>query len=149
MNAYVGFEGYFTQSGFVHKELCILYDSDRYDHYLFKKPEEKLSEADMVTVRWATCQLNNLEFNDGSMPYKEIEQILKKIENYQIYTFSDVAVETLQKYIPNAPKVKNIQELGFEMPKRLSFAYCFRPHNPRYCAKAKAREVRKFMGFFY
>ena len=114
-----------------------------------KKPEEKLSEADMVTVRWATCQLNNLEFNDGSMPYKEIEQILKKIENYQIYTFSDVAMETLQKYIPNAPKIKNIQELGFEMPKRLSFAYCFRPHNPRYCAKAKAREVRKFMGFFY
>ena len=145
MNAYVGFEGYFTQSGFVHKELCILYDTDIYDHYLFRKPEEKLSEADMATVRWATCHLNNLEFNDGCVPYKEIEQIFKKIENYEIYTFSYVAVETLQKYIPNAPKIQNIQEFGYEMPKRLGFAYCFRPHTPRYCAKAKAREVRNYM----
>ena len=80
-------EGYCTQSGFVHKELCIYYDTDRYDHYLFKKPEEKLSDADMVTVRWATCQLNNLDFEDGSVPYKEIDQILQKIEKYEIYTF--------------------------------------------------------------
>ena len=148
MNAYVAFEGYCTQSGFIHKELCVFYDTDKYDHYLFKKPEEKLSEADMVTVRWATCQLNGLEFNDGSIPYKEIDQILKNIENFQIYTFSDVAVKTLERYIPNAPKIKNIQDLGFEMSKRLNFVYCFRPHTPRYCAKAKAKEVRKFMEFF-
>jgi hypothetical protein len=145
MSAYVGFEGYSTKSGFVHKELCIYYDTDRYDHYLFKKPEEKLSDADMVTVRWATCQLNGLDFEDGSIPYKEIDQILQKIENYQIYTFSEIAVNTLTRYIPNAPKIKNIQDFGFEMPQRLCFAYCFRPHLPRYCAKAKAKEVRKFM----
>ena len=42
MNAYVAFEGYCTQSGFIHKELCVFYDTDKYDHYLFKKPEEKL-----------------------------------------------------------------------------------------------------------
>ena len=145
MSVYVGFEGYSTQSGFIHKELCIYYDTDRYDHYLFKKPEEKLSDADMVTVRWATCQLNHLEFEDGSVPYKEIGQILQKIEKYEIYTFSEVATNTLKRYIPNAPKIVNIQDFEFKMPQRLCYAYCFRPHTPRYCAKAKAKEVRKFV----
>ena len=145
MSVYVGFEGYSTQSGFIHKELCIYYDTDRYDHYLFKKPEEKLSDADMVTVRWATCQLNHLEFEDGSVPYREIGRILHEIEKYEIYTFSEIAVDTLKRHIPNAPKIINIQDFGFKMPQRLSFAYCFRPHLPRYCAKAKAKEVRKYM----
>ena len=81
MSAYVGFEGYCTKSGFVHKELCIYYDTDRYDHYLFKKPEEKLSDADMVTVRWATCQLNNLEFEDGSVPTRRLIKYCKRLKN--------------------------------------------------------------------
>lgn len=149
MNAFVGFEGYVTQSGFVHKELCIYYDNDKYDHYLFKKPERNLSDADMVTVKWATCQLNGLEYDDGSIPYKEIDQILKNIENLQIYTFSDIAVQTLKKYLPNAQRIKNIQDFGYKMPKRLCYSYCFRPHTPRYCAKAKAKEVQKFMKTFY
>ena len=148
MNAYVGFEGYVTKSGFIHKELCIYYDGDEFDHYLFKKPEWKLSEKDMVTVRYATCQLNGLHFNDGGVPYKEIDQILKNIENHQIYTFSDIAVKTLQRYLPNARKIKNIQNLGFKMPEQLNYSYCFRVHKPRYCAKSKAQEVRKFMKLF-
>ena len=145
MNAYVGFECYMTKSGFIHKELCIYYDGDEFDHYLFKKPEWELSEKDMKTVRYASCQLNGLQFNDGSIPFNEIEHILKNIENRQIYTFSDIAVKTLQKYLPNTPKIKNIQDLGFEMPKQLPFSYCFRIHRPRYCAKAKAKQVREFV----
>ena len=78
MNAYVGFEGYVTKSGFIHKELCIYYDGDEFHHYLFKKPEWKLSEKDMVTVRYVSCQLNGLQFDDGGIPYKKIDQILKK-----------------------------------------------------------------------
>ena len=54
------------------------YDGNEFDHYLFKKPEWKLSEKDMATVRYVTCQLNGLQFNDGGVPYKEIDQILKK-----------------------------------------------------------------------
>ena len=40
MNAYVGFEGYVTKSGFIHKELCRYYDGDEFDHYLFKNLSE-------------------------------------------------------------------------------------------------------------
>ena len=60
MSAYIGFEGYMTKSGFIHKELCIYYDEDEFDHYLFKKPEWNLSDRDIKTVQYATCQLNGL-----------------------------------------------------------------------------------------
>ena len=149
MAAYVGLEGYNTKSGYIHKELCIFYEEvDDYDHFIFKKPEFELSRKDMASVRFVSCKLNGLKFNDGSVPYDEIKEILKKIGNRQIYTFGDIAVETLKKYIPNAPKIKNIQELGFEMPLEIPFQYCFRKHRPRYCAKAKAREVREFIKCF-
>ena len=99
----------------------------------------------MASVRFVSRQLNGLDFNDGSVPYNEIKEILKKIENYNIYTFSDFAVETLQKYVPNAPKIENIQEIGFVMPLQLPYQYCFRQHRPRYCAKAKSRQIRDFI----
>ena len=113
-----------------------------------KKPEFELSKKDMASVRFVSCKLNGLKFNDGSVPYDEIKEILKKIGNRQIYTFGDIAVETLKKYIPNAPKIKNIQELGFKMSLEIPFQCCFRRHRPRYCAKAKAREVREFIKCF-
>ena len=145
MNAYVGFEGYSTKSGYIHKELCIFYDNNNYDHFIFKKPDFKLNKKDMESVRFVSRQLNGLDFNDGSVPYNEIKEILKKIENYNIYTFSDFAVKTLQNYIPNASKIENIQDDGFKMPLQLPYQYCFREHRPRYCAKAKSRQIRDFI----
>ena len=94
------------------------------------------------------------------MPYKAINEILGCIRDYQIYTSSNLAVETLREYLPDTEKIKNIQDLGFEMPKQLPNSHCFRTHNVfnqeqysispryRYCAKAKAREVRDFMRCF-
>ena len=99
----------------------------------------------MASVKFVSCQLNGLKFNDGSIPFNEIEHILKNIENHQIYTFSDIAVKTLKNYLPNSTKIKNIQDLGFEMPKQIPFQHCFRVHRPGYCAKAKAKQVREFM----
>ena len=148
MNAYVGVEGFLTQSGFILKELCIYYDREEYDHYLFKRPGWQLTEKDVQTIRYASSQLNGLHINDGCIPYQEIGQILNVISGHQIYTFSDLAVSTLRRYLPNSPKIKNIQDLGFEMPKNLPTSQCFRSHRARYCAKSKAREVRDFMKCF-
>ena len=160
MNTYIGVEGFLTKSGFILKELCIFYDSDEYDHYMFEKPNWTLTGKDLETVRYASTELNGLQLYDGTIPYKEIGGILQSIRDYQIYTFSDLAVKTLRKYLPVTKKIKNIQELGFEMPKQLPNSYCFRSHNVmdkkhsikssryRYCAKAKALEVRDFMRCF-
>ena len=153
-------EGFLTKSGFIIKELCIFYDGEDFDHYMFEKPNWRLTYADLETVRYASTQLNGLNLCDGSIPYKEIGGILRGIRDCQIYTFSDLAVKTLRKYLPNTKKIKNIQDLGFEMPKLLPNSHCFRSHNVwdkkhyvtapryRYCAKAKALEVRDFMRCF-
>ena len=160
MNAYIGVEGFLIKSGFILKELCIFYDGEEFDHYMFAKPSWTLTGRDLETVRYVSTQLNGLHLYDGSIAYKEIGGILQNIRDYQIYTFSDLAVKTLRKYLPDTKKIKNIQELGFEMPKELPNSHCFRSHNVlnqkhyltspryRYCAKAKAREVRDFMRYF-
>ena len=160
MNTYIGVEGFLTKSGFILKELCIFYDGEEFDHYMFEKPNWTLTGKDLETVRYASTELNGLRLYDGTIPYKEIGGILQSIKDYQIYTFSDLAVKTLRKYLPVTKKIKNIQELGFEMPKELPNSHCFRSHNVldrkhyctspryRYCAKAKALEVRDFMRCF-
>ena len=160
MNAYTSIEGFLTKSGFILKELCIFYDGEEFDHYMFEKPNWTLTGKDLETVRYASTELNGLQLYDGTIPYKEIGGILQSIKDYQIYTFSDLAVKTLRKYLPVTKKIKNIQDLGFEMPKQLPNSHCFRSHNVldrkhyctspryRYCAKAKALEVRDFMRCF-
>ena len=162
MNAYVGIEGFLTKSGFILKELCIFYDDERFDHYIFKEPTWTwgLTNRDLDTIHYISSQLNGLHLHDGSIPYKAINEILGCIRYYQIYTFSNLAVETLREYLPDTKKIKNIQDLGFEMPKHLPNPHCFRSHSVwdkkhyvtspryRYCAKAKAQEVRDFMRYF-
>ena len=160
MNAYTSIEGFLTKSGFILKELCIFYNGEEFDHYMFEKPNWTLTGKDLETVRYASTELNGLQLYDGTIPYKEIGGILQSIKDYQIYTFSDLAVKTLRKYLPVTKKIKNIQDLGFEMPKQLPNSHCFRSHNVldrkhyctspryRYCAKAKALEVRDFMRCF-
>ena len=108
MNAYTAIEGFLTKSGFILKELCIFYDSEEFDHYMFEKPSWTLTGKDLETVQYASTQLNGLHLYDGSIPYKEIDGILRGIKDYQIYTFSDLAVTTLRKYLPNTKKIKNI-----------------------------------------
>ena len=107
-----------------------------------------LTNVDLGTIQYVSSQLNGLNIHDGCIPYTEIEQILTVIDGYQIYTFSDLAVTTLRRYLPNTRKIKNIQDMGFEMPKNLPTSHCFRSHRSRYCAKSKAREVRDFMRYF-
>ena len=68
MNAYTAMEGFLTKSGFIIKELCIFYDGEDFDHYMFEKPNWRLTDADLETVRYASTQLNGLNLCDGSIP---------------------------------------------------------------------------------
>ena len=131
MNTYIGVEGFLTKSGFILKELCIFYDDERCDHYIFKEPTWTwgLTNRDLDTIHYISSQLNGLYLHDGSIPYKAINEILGCIRYYQIYTFSNLAVETLREYLPDTKKIKNIQDLGFEMPKHLPNPHCFRSHS--------------------
>ena len=137
-------DGYTLPSGYILKELCIMFQNGEFNHYLFSKPENMmLTEQDKRTIRFATGRVNNLVFEDGDVPYEHIN-ILEKQKDYHIYTYSEVAREELQKYLPTT-SIEHVQNLNFKMPANPPKANCFRNHNPRYCAKAKAIEVKKFI----
>ena len=90
MNAYVGIEGFLTKSGFILKELCIFYDGETFDQFIFKEPtwSWELPNRDLETIQYISSQLNGLHLYDGSIPYNEIYTILECIRGCKIYTFS-------------------------------------------------------------
>ena len=148
MEIYVALEGYTLRSGFIVKELCVMFLNGEYNIFLFRPPvDRRLSLVEQRTVHYTTRQLNNLSYEDGDIPYEILYQILSKYRDYTIFTFSDVAQRLLQEVLPSA-KVTNIQTLGFNMPVVLPPPSCCRVHNPRYCALAKCFEIKNFIKWF-
>ena len=146
MSVFIGIEGYTLPCGFILKELCIFYPNKEFDHFLFKSPDLTLTEADKRTIRYTTENLNELQYEDGHIPYDQIGEILNSVKDLIIYTYSEVAVKNLQKYLPTTV-IKNIQHDGFIMPKTLPESGCFRKHCQRYCGKAKSIQIKNFMGY--
>ena len=146
MSVFVGMDGYTLPNGFIMKELCVLYPNDEYNHFLFKKPDSLLSQISERTVRYTTQHLNNLSYEDGDITYTLIPDILDKIKDLKVYTYSDIAQKFLQEILPTTT-IENVQNRGYQMPAKLPDSKCFRTHNQRYCAKAKAIAVKKFMKF--
>ena len=144
MSAFVGIDGYTLPCGFIIKELCILFPNDEYNHFIFQKPDGLLSEVSKRTIRYTAQHLNNLPYEDGDIPYTLIPAILQKVKDLQLYTYSDIAQKTIQQYLPTTAII-NIQDDGYKMPSQLPDSKCFRRHNQRYCAKAKAIAIRKFL----
>ena len=145
MDAYIGLDGYMIPSGYVIKELTVMFPNSEYNHYLFQPPAKRyLTETDKRTVRFASHHLNNLAWFDGDIPYEQLDHILAKLRDYKIYTFSEIAVETLQRALPTSVII-NVQDMGFKMPNALPDSHCGRIHNFRYCSKAKVCEIKKFI----
>lgn len=145
MEVCVAIEGFTLPSRYVLKELALIFSKEEYDHFMFMRPTDFiLTEADKRTVRYITYKLNNISYDDGDIPYNQIQNILRKLRQYTIYTYSDIAKKFLQECLPTTVII-NTQELGLQLQKSLPNPQCFRHHNHRYCAKAKAIAVMKFI----
>lgn len=144
MSVVIAIEGYTLPSGFIMKELCMLFPNGEYNHFLFAKPEMDLTERDLRAMRYTTENLNNLSYDDGDIPFNLIGQILEKVKDCRIFTYSEISLKTLQTYLPTT-SIINVQSRGFKMPPALPTSGCFRDHNQRYCAKAKSFEVMKYL----
>ncbi len=145
MEVYIAVDGYTLPSGFIVKELCVMFKNSEYNYYLLKPPANRqLSDMDKGTIRYTTTHLNNLSYYDGDFPYENLHEILSRYREYRIYTYSDVAVKLLHRLLPTSVTI-NIQDLGFKMPAMLPDAACCRVHNPRYCAKAKSISIKNFV----
>ena len=146
MDVYVGVEGFTLPTRFIAKELTVIFPNTEYAHYLFEKPSDiVLTTQDEKTVRYATRNLNSLNYADGDLPYNQLGVILSRLEDFTIYTYSVIASKLIQSYLPTTVVI-NTQDLGHKLPKELPNSNCFRLHqNYRYCAKAKAAEVKNFI----
>ena len=145
MDVYVGVEGFTLPSGFVLKELCLLHPNKEFSYFLFKPPiNQQFSEVDFRTIRYTTTKLNNISWCDGHVPMDSLPAILQEIQQYKIYTYSEIARRMLQEILP-VSTVVDVQALGHKLPNCLPSANCGRQHRPRYCAKAKAVAIRDFV----
>ena len=144
MSVFIGLEGFTLPEGFIVKEICLIYPNDEYNHFLFKKPDGFLSEISKRTIRYTTQHLNNFSYEDGDIPYNLLPAILEKVKDLTIYTYSDIAQKFLQHYLPTTA-IENVQNQGYKIPSQLPDSKCFRSHNQRYCARAKAIAITKFV----
>ena len=139
-------DGYTLPSGFIPKELTVLFSNQEFNHYLFKPPIDRhLTEVDKRTIRYTVRCLSGISYHDGDVAVEYLQQILSRYCDYTIYTYSDVAYKLLQEMLPTTVII-NIQETGFIMPKMLPDTGCSRiHHNPRYCSKSKAFAVQRYL----
>ena len=146
MKVFIAIEGCTLKSGFVIKEICYIYKNGDYNHFLIKNPDRLSSESERRTIRYTTKHLNNLCYFDGDIPYDMIPSLLNHLNDAKLYTYSDIAEKVLQVYLPNT-EIENIQNQGYKMPAVLPNSGCFRAHTQRYCAKAKALDIKKYLDF--
>ena len=104
-----------------------------------------LTAQDEMTIRYATRNIHSLNFADGDISYDQIGVILGKLEDYFIYTYSSIAAKFIQQFLPTSV-VTNTKDLGHILAESQPDPNCFRIHRDyRYCAKAKAIEVKDFI----
>ena len=146
MDVFVAFEGFTLPSGFIVKELTILHPNGEYNHYIIKKPNHTyLNKQEERTVRYVTRHIHGINYNDGDVPYEQLNTILQKLEEYTIYTYSTVAETLLHALLPTTVVI-DVKELGHNLPKELPNPNCFRHHiKYRYCSKAKAIAIKNFL----
>ena len=144
MDVYIGTEGFTLPNEFLIKEICVYFENNEYNHYLFKPPpNHRLTEVDERTIRYTTNRINGISYHDGDVPYGIMDEVLSRYREYTIYTYSQVALNLLQRALPTTVII-NVQELGFKLPSELPDPVCCRQHPARYCAKAKAIAVKNF-----
>ena len=80
-------EGFYVSGKYVAKELTIMFDENKYQHFMFDQPIDLVQASkDQNTIRF--CQnLNGLQLrNDCFLPYDIIGYILNKIKHNCVYT---------------------------------------------------------------
>lgn len=145
MDAYVVIEGFPLSSGYIVKELTILYPNNEYTHLLFQKPNIWLSHMDVKTVRYVTRHIHGLSFDDGDVPLTEFANIISKLKEFTVYTYSLDSLHVLQGILPTTVII-SIKEKGYSLPMYLPDPDCCRSHeNYRNCSKAKALAIKEIV----
>ena len=103
MSCVVAIEGFQLSQQFVVKELTVLFNSNRYQHFHFDCPVNLLiSPRDWNTIRYNQNH-NGLEMADDSyLPYEVVGYIVNKLSNLRIFTAGNQAKKFLADFLPTS-----------------------------------------------
>ena len=149
MSCVVAIEGFQVSQQFVVKEMTILFDANRYQHFHFDSPSNLIiAPRDWNTLRYTQNHSGlNLE-DDSFLPYGVIGYILSKIIDLRIYTAGNQSKTFLSNYLPKSDIVDTCQEYNFKYPLVLQDSPCFVPHSSRYCTLSKAKTLKVAVQLF-
>ena len=140
-------EGFNLSSGYIIKELTILFPDDSYQHFQFNPPNDfHPTAAQWKTINYTQKHLNELTLYDNALlPYSTINDIMQKISSHTIFVAGNITQSVINEYLPLTKVIDICTEYNFSYPKELPPANCFKQHRPRYCSMAKATYVKNFM----
>ena len=144
---FLALEGFTLPSGYIIKELTVIFDDDNYQHFHFKAPANFYPTNDeQRTINYTTNYLNQLFFSDNSLlPYSTINDILKNLSSHTIYVAGQSAYRFVKSKIPLTNVIDICIDYNFTYPKVLEKTNCFKDHNPRYCSLSKCKYIKNFM----
>ena len=144
---FLALEGFTLPSGYIIKELSVIFDNDNYQHFHFKPPTNFYpTNEEHYTINYTTTYLNQLYLMDDSLlPYSTINDILKNLSSHTIYVAGQSAYNFIKAKLPMTRVINICIKNNFEYPKQLSKSNCFKDHNPRYCSLSKCKYIKNFM----
>ena len=150
MSCVVTLEGFQLSAQFVVKELTILFDNNKYQHFHFNCPIDLIiAPRDWNTIRYHKNN-NGLDLADDSyLPYGVVGYILEKISNLKVFTAGNQAKKFLSDYLPATEVIDICQAYGFKYPLILESSTCFFNHPSRYCTLSKAKAVKAAMHIYF
>ena len=149
MSCVVAIEGFQISQQFVCKEMTILFDSNRYQHFHFDCPANLIiAPRDWNTIRYNQNHSGLNISDDSFLPYGVIGYILSKIIDLRIYTAGHQTKTFLSSFLPSSDIVDVCQEYNFKYPLTLQDSPCFIPHTSRYCSLSKAKTLKMAVQIF-
>lgn len=144
----ISIEGYRLPSGFIVREMSVIFDNGNFQHFEFKCPTGYYpTMQDQDTIKYTTRYLNEIHYyDDGLLPYSVVDDILRSLANQTIYVGGHSTFNFITAKLPLTRVIDICKTFEFRYPKiLLPSSKCFRQHNNRYCSAAKAEYVQGFL----
>ena len=150
MSCVVAIEGFQLSQQFVVKELTILFNTNKYQHFHFNCPVDLLiTPRDWNTIRYNQNHSGLNMLDDSYLPYEVIGYILSKISNLRIFTAGNQSKKFISDYLPTSEVIDICQVYGFKYPLILENSPCFINHPSRYCTLSKAKALKSAMHIYF
>jgi hypothetical protein len=142
----VTLEGFTLPSGYLVKELTILYTNNDYQHFHFKSPEDFApTGSELRTIKYATSYLHQLPLYDRNpLPYSMLATIVTSLRDDTIVVAGSAAFNLIRDFLPFSRIIDICESYNFKYPPALPPTHCFRNHQPRHCSLAKGQFISLF-----